>query len=169
MPTAVEIDATPASGLSLAGLLGALSHALDLVEGQPAGHCVRCCWIGVHIGRELALSEAETWDLYYTLLLKDLGCSSNAARICQLYLTDDLTFKRDVKTVDGGSLSQAIRFVLSHTGLKAGLAERFRTLIRVSANSGKIARELIETRCHRGADIARRMRFSEAVAEGIQN
>ena len=27
-------------------LLGALSHALDLTEGQPPGHCVRCSRIG---------------------------------------------------------------------------------------------------------------------------
>ena len=38
--------------LHLSELLGALSHALDMVEGQPAGHCVRCCWIGVHIGQD---------------------------------------------------------------------------------------------------------------------
>ena len=69
-----------------------------MVEGQPAGHCVRCCWIGIHIGREIGLAEAQIWELYYTLLLKDLGCSSNAARICQLYLTDDLAFKHDFKT-----------------------------------------------------------------------
>jgi len=25
--------------------MGALSHALDITEGQPEGHCVRCCWI----------------------------------------------------------------------------------------------------------------------------
>jgi HD-GYP domain-containing protein (c-di-GMP phosphodiesterase class II) len=53
--------------------------------------------------------------------------------------------------------------------LKAGLAERFRTLVGVFIKSGEIARELVETRCHRGADIARKMRFSEAVAQGIQN
>lgn len=59
--------------IPLAELLSALSHALDMVEGQPAGHCVRCCWIGIHIGQEIGLSEAEIWELYYTLLLKDLG------------------------------------------------------------------------------------------------
>lgn len=75
----------------LAELLSALRHALDMTEGQPEGHCVGCCWIGTQIGREIGLGEAE---LYYTLLPKDLGCSSNAARICRLYLTDDLTFKR---------------------------------------------------------------------------
>ncbi len=159
--------ATPQE-ISLAELLGALSHALDMVEGQPAGHCVRCCWIGIHIGQEIGLNDAQIWELYYTLLLKDLGCSSNAARICRLFLTDDLSFKHDAKTIDG-SLPQALRFVLSHTGLQVGLAERFRSLVHVFLNTGAIERELIETRCHRGADIARKMRFSEAVALGIQN
>ena len=146
--------------IRLSELLGALSHALDMVEGQPAGHCVRCCWIGMHIGREIGLDDEQIWELYYTLLLKDLGCSSNAARICRLFLTDDLTFKHDAKTIDG-SLPQALRFVLSHTGLKSGLTERFRSLVHVFLNTGKIERELIETRCHRGAEIARKMRFSE--------
>jgi HD-GYP domain-containing protein (c-di-GMP phosphodiesterase class II) len=154
--------------LRLSELLSALSHALDMVEGQPAGHCVRCCWIGMHIGREIGLDDAQIWELYYVLLLKDLGCSSNAARICRLFLTDDLTFKHDAKTIDG-SLPQALRFVLAHTGLKSGLTERFRSLVHVFLNTGRIERELIETRCHRGAEIARKMRFSEGVAAGIQN
>ena len=121
-----------------------------------------------NIGREIGLNESQIWELYYTLLLKDLGCSSNAARICRLFLTDDITFKHDAKTIDG-SLPQALRFVLSHTGLQAGLADRIRSLINVFLSSGQIARELVETRCHRGAEIARKMRFSEAVAQGIEN
>lgn len=152
----------------LAELLGALSHALDLTEGQSPGHGVRCCWIGMSLAREIGLSDAETTDLYYVLLLKDLGCSSNAARICELYLTDDLAFKHDFKQIDG-SLSQALRFVLTHTGLTAGLAERFRAIVNIVRNGGELARELIETRCQRGAAIARRMRFSDAVADGIQS
>src|ERR1700712_2455835 len=104
----------PTPELRLAELLGALSHALDMVEGQPAGHCVRCCWIGIHIGREIGLSEQQISELYYTLLMKDVGCSSNAARICQLYMADDIAFKRDYMTVNG-SLPQVLRFVLSHT------------------------------------------------------
>lgn len=151
-----------------ADLLGALSHALDLTEGQPKGHCIRACWIGTHIGKAINLNAAELSDLYYTLLLKDLGCSSNAARICQLYLTDDQQFKADFKLIDG-SLSQALRFVLSHTGLQSGMAERFRAVINIMRNGGEISRELIEARCQRGADIARLMGFSESVASAIQH
>ena len=154
------------AGLKLAELISALSHALDITEGQPQGHCMRCCWIGMHLGQAMGLDDNQRWELYYTLLLKDLGCSSNAARICQLYLTDDLDFKRDFKRV-GDSLPQVVRFVLQHTGLKAGLAERFRSVLHVLREGPAMAQELIQTRCQRGAEIARLLRFSEGVATGI--
>ncbi|GGB97709.1 metal-dependent phosphohydrolase [Marinobacterium zhoushanense] len=153
-------------GLKLAELIAALSHALDMTEGQPAGHCMRCCWIGMRIAEQIGLPSARRWELYYTLLLKDLGCSSNAARICELYRTDDLRFKHDFKQVDG-SLSQVVRFVLGHTGLTAGVAERFRTLLTIIRNGDELANELIQTRCERGAAIARQLRFPEPVAQGI--
>ncbi|WP_332116329.1 HD-GYP domain-containing protein [Azorhizobium caulinodans] len=159
--------ATAADHVLLADLLAALSHALDLTEGQAEGHCLRCCWIGVRIGQELGLPEAQLADLSYTLILKDLGCSSNAARICELYLADDRTIKSGSKHLDG-SLKQALRFVLAHTGLQAGPAERLRAIVRIVRNGGRLTRELIETRCVRGAEIARLMRFSDAVARGIR-
>jgi HD-GYP domain-containing protein (c-di-GMP phosphodiesterase class II) len=102
------------------------------------------------------------------LLLKDLGCSSNAARICELYLTDDLSFKRDYKEV-GDSLPQVLNFVFGHTGLQAGLAQRLRSTLDILTHGPQYARELIQTRCQRGADIARQLRFPEAVAEGIHS
>lgn len=160
MPNAAKTSITRAE------LVSALSHALDITEGQAEGHSVRCAWIGMAIGRQIGMSGAELGELYYTLLLKDIGCSSNAARICELYLADDLQFKRDIKSVND-SLPQILRFVLSHTGLKAGLSERFRSILTIFSEGGDIARELIETRCQRGANIARRMRFSEDVAQGI--
>jgi len=154
--------------LKLSELMGALSHALDITEGQPEGHCVRCCWIGMHIGQRLGLPTEQLWELYYTLLLKDLGCSSNASRICELYLTDDLSFKRDFKWVDG-SLPQVLRFVLRHTGPAAGLIDRLKAMSGILSNGDQIAQELTLTRCTRGADIARQLRFSEGVAQGIHS
>ncbi|NNF78751.1 MAG: HD domain-containing protein [Rhizobiales bacterium] len=149
-------------------LLGSLSYALDLTEGQPVGHCIRCCWIGFHIGEAIGLDKDALSDLYYAILLKDLGCSSNAARICELYLTDDIAFKKDFKSVDG-SLSAALRFVLAKTGLKSGLSERIRAIVQILQNGGQIAHEMIETRCQRGADIAQKMRFSSSVQAGIRS
>jgi HD-GYP domain-containing protein (c-di-GMP phosphodiesterase class II) len=164
--TPLPVSLSVAADLKLSELISALSHALDITEGQPEGHCVRCCWIGMHIGRSIGMSDNELWGLYYTLLLKDLGCSSNAARICELYLTDDLAFKRDFKTI-GDILPRVLHFVLKHTGLKAGLAERFRSVMTIMRNGEEIAHELIATRCQRGAEIARLLRFPETVSQGI--
>ncbi len=168
MVTTLSHEPAQRADIRLADILAALSHALDMVEGQPAGHCVRCCWIGIHVGREIGLTEPQICELYYTLLMKDAGCSSNAARICQLYMTDDIAFKRDFKTING-SLPQVLRFVLSHTGMNAGLAERFRALVHIFQNGGEIAQELMEARCDRGAEIARKMRFAEPVVEAIRS
>jgi HD-GYP domain-containing protein (c-di-GMP phosphodiesterase class II) len=160
--------ASSANGPRLGELLGSLSHALDMTEGQPAGHCMRSCWIGQQIGRAIGLNTTEMRDLYYATLLKDSGCSSNAARICQLFLTDDRSFKHDRKTV-GLSLPSLMNFVIRHTGVQAGLAERFRAIVNAVQNGGEIHRELTETRCSRGAQIARQLRFSEDVADAIQS
>ncbi len=152
--------------LSLCELVGALSAALDMTEGQPRGHCVRSTWIGMTIAQALGLDDAALWNVYYTILLKDLGCSSNAARICALYLTDDLSFKRDFKLV-GNSLPQVAHFVLTHTGLKAGLVERFRATMDIFRSGGEIAHELIQTRCQRGSDITKKLHFGNEVARGV--
>ena len=157
-----------ANGPRLGELLGSLSHALDMSTGQPAGHCLRSCWIGQQVGRAIGLSIAELRELYYATLLKDAGCSSNAARLCELFLTDDLSFKRDRGTA-GTGLPSLLNFAVRHTGAKAGLAERLRALVNVVQNGGEIHRELIEARCSRGAQVARQLRFGDDVADAIQS
>ncbi|EEX36746.1 response regulator [Vibrio metschnikovii] len=154
--------------MPLSELMLALTAALDMTEGQPPEHCIRCCWIGMHIGQAIGLDETQHHDLFFTLLLKDAGCSSNAARICELYMTDDRTFKRNYKTI-GTSLSSAINFVIKHAGAGQSWIERISTTLDILKNGGDYAQELIQTRCTRGADIARELRLSEPVALGIHS
>ncbi len=103
-----------AGTVQLSEILGALSHALDLTEGQPPAIASVRPGSAPISGRQLGLPETELWELYHTVMLKDLGCSSNAARICELYLSDDLSFKRDFKTVSD-SLPKVLGFVFTHT------------------------------------------------------
>ena len=58
-----------------------MSYALDLTEGQPQGHAARSCLLGMRIAEEVQLSADERSDLFYALLMKDAGCSSNSARV----------------------------------------------------------------------------------------
>ena len=156
----------PTETIRRSELVSALSHALDITEGHPAGHCVRSCWIGMHLGLDIGLAPTELANLYYAILLKDVGCSSNAARICELYLADDIGFKRDFKLVND-SLPQVLGFVLTRTGMQAKLAERFRAILNIARNGGAITKELFHARCQSGGEIVRQMRFPEAVARGV--
>lgn len=149
-----------------AEILAAFSYALDLTEGQPDGHSLRCCWIASRIGREIGLGAAELGDLYYAVLLKDLGCSSNSARICELYAADDRAFKQGFKTV-GTSLAATLHFVLSKTARNKPWRERASTVGNILVNGPELAQELILTRCTRGAEIARTLRFPEVVCAAI--
>ena len=151
---------------SRAEVIAAFSYALDLTEGQPAGHCVRTCWIGMQIGRAIGLSDADLGDLYYALLLKDLGCSSNSARICELYAADDRAFKQGYKTV-GTSLASTLHFIFSKTAQGRSLRHRASAIGNILRNGDAIAQELIVSRCTRGADIARTLRFSDTVCDAI--
>ena len=67
--------------LRLSEVLSALSHALDITEGQPPGHAERTCLIGMRLGTQIGLDEGQLSSLFYALLLKDAGCSSNSAKI----------------------------------------------------------------------------------------
>lgn len=157
---------TTRDSISLPELVGAFSYALDLTEGQPEGHCLRACWVGMHVGKEIGLDANALADLYYTILLKDLGCSSNAARICELYKADDLAFKQGFKTI-GTSLAATIHFVATRTATQSPWRERAGAIGNIFRNGDNIAQEMIVSRCTRGADIARQLRFGEAIADGI--
>ncbi|MFZ3043103.1 MAG: hypothetical protein WA108_15180 [Thiobacillus sp.] len=58
--TAVEV-------LSLSAIIGSLSYALDLTEGLPAGHSLRCCWVGMHVGQQMEMDSEALSHLYYTI------------------------------------------------------------------------------------------------------
>lgn len=154
--------------LLLSEIIGALSYALDLTEGLPPGHCLRSCWAGMHIGRQYGLESEALSHLYYALLLKDAGCSSNAARLFQLYDVDDRLLKNDFKLVDTDSLFELGKFVLSHAGVGKTLHQRVSKLLALAGNGENFARELVSTRCERGAEIARQLGFDEEVALGVR-
>lgn len=150
----------------LSEILGAFSYALDLTEGQPAGHSIRACWIGTQVAMVLGLNGDQLRDIYYAVLLKDLGCSSNAARVTEIFAGDDRKLKHDFKLI-GPQPEDFGEFVTREVGAGAEPAVRDQALCNLAENGGAIMTDIITTRCSRGADISRQLRFSEDVAEAI--
>lgn len=163
----VFFEASQSSGQSrLSEILGAFSYALDLTEGQPAGHSIRACWIGTQVAMALGLNGEKLRDIYYAVLLKDLGCSANAARVSEMFAGDDRELKHDFKLI-GPQPEDFGGFIASGVGLGATPAVREQALCNLEQNGGEIMTDIMATRCSRGADIARQLRFSEDVAQAI--
>lgn len=156
------------SSVSLSEVLSALSFALDLTEGQPIGHTIRTCLIGMRIGEEIGLNVEDRAALYYALLLKDAGCSSNAAKMTALFGSDDRTVKPFMKSVDWHRRWQLAGKTMLAVGRGKTLAAKLGYLRRISGTKD-VTRELIAIRCERGAAIARQLGFSETTAGAIRS
>ena len=154
--------------VNLSEVLSALSCALDLTEGQPLGHTMRSCLIGMRLAREIGLSANDQAALYYTLLLKDAGCSSNAARLCQLFGTDDLELKPRMKLVDRQNRVALALQTARTVSMAGGLPDKVRRFIGVARSDG-IMKEVMALRCDRGADIAMRLGFPHATANAVRH
>jgi len=164
-------DFNPAKdGVRAAHVISALSYALDLTEGQPPGHSVQSCMIGMRIARQIGMPVDAQADLYYALLLKDAGCSSNASRLFHIIRSDEIKAKGDLKDKDWTKVGwESLQYAVDHVATGAPFLERVRTLLRVAAKQQVESCELVQIRCERGASIARRMGFSEAVASAIHS
>jgi putative nucleotidyltransferase with HDIG domain len=156
--------------IRLSDVVSALSAALDLTEGQPMGHAIRSCLIGMRIADELQLSPQDRGDLYYALLLKDAGCSVNAARMHQILGSDDIKAKREVKFEDWTKTSlSGLRYLLRNVVPGKSFARRLVHSIKVGLDQKQNNAEVIGARCERGAEIVRKIGMSEAVAQAIHN
>jgi HD-GYP domain-containing protein (c-di-GMP phosphodiesterase class II) len=165
------VEPAPLAGIvSLSEIVSALSFALDLVEDAHPGHAIRCCLLGLRIARRLGLSEGEQADLYYALLLKDAGCSSNARLVCDWVGGDDRVTKREGKMLDWTKISLAsIRWMWRNAPTGASTWERLRRLAAVATHPEGMGVQFFETRCERGAQIARKIGMNPATAEAIRS
>jgi HD-GYP domain-containing protein (c-di-GMP phosphodiesterase class II) len=151
-------------------LISALSYALDLTEGRSMGHSVRTCVMGMRLAQHIGLSMEEQADLYYALLLKDAGCSSNSSRLFHILNADEIRAKRDVKTTDWTKVGfESLNFALTHVASESPLPQRMWKLLQVAATQQTDSRDLVKIRCERGSYIAKKLGFSDAVAEGIHS
>ena len=153
--------------IRLSEVVAALSYALDLTEGEPPGHAVRSCLIGMRLAQELELDAATRSDLFYALLLKDAGCSANSARMAALFGADDHVAKRTSKRIDWAGKLPAFLWAVRTVAPGAPLRDRAARLKAIK-DEGEVTRSLMRARCDRGAEIALLAGLSSESAEGIR-
>jgi putative nucleotidyltransferase with HDIG domain len=143
--------------ITLGEILSALSFALDITEGALPGHSVRSCLLGMRLAKQIGLSNQALADLYYALLLKDIGCSSNSARMANAFTADDQTVKQHFKFIDQEKLGkpnrEALSFVWNNVAPTESVWGRIQKIYQMIRSPGDLTAEMIEARCERGAII----------------
>ncbi len=157
------------SEVRLSEIIAALSHALDLTEGQPPGHAERTCALGMRLAADTGLPEEQRSALFYALLLKDAGCSSSSARMAMLFGTDDIELKRLGKAVDWQSPVEALRFAAATVAQGEPRHVRARRFLQVVPRLKDEAGAIVGARCDRGAQIVLRLAFPPEAAEAVRS
>ena len=119
MPGTVDADR-----VGLAELIGALSLGIDLGFGQPMEHVLRQCWIALRLAEHLGLDEEQRAVVYYTALLTNVGCHTDAHEQAK-WFGDDIALKGD-KYVHGLHGVRSAVAGLSRLGVGHPVLQRLR-------------------------------------------
>ena len=160
-------DPRPRS-ISTSALLASLSTALDLTEGMLPGHALRTCFLASRVAERLGLPEVDRQTLYFAALLKDAGCSSNAAAIAGLFGVDEIELKGRQTTVER-SVAAYVAFTMRSIPSTEPLPLRLRRLVRIALSGPRERRRVEQLRCERGAAIALKAGFGDAVGSAIMD
>jgi hypothetical protein len=83
---------TDRTHVRLAELVAALSLGIDLGFGQPMEHVLRQCLIALRLAEGIGLDEEQRAVVYYTALLINVGCHSDAHEQAK-WFGDDIALK----------------------------------------------------------------------------
>jgi len=100
-------------GVRLAELLAALSLGIDLGFGQPMEHVLRQCLIALRLAEQVGLDDADRATAYYTSLLLNVGCHTDAYEQAK-WFGDDIALKSakfDHEPKSLGDLVASVRLI----------------------------------------------------------
>ena len=109
----------------LAELVAALSLGIDLGFGQPMEHVLRQCLIATRLAERIGLDDRERAGVYYTALLINVGCHTDAHEQAK-WFGDDIDMKSSKYDYEFKSFRGAVS-MLRQFGAGAPPLQRVRT------------------------------------------
>ena len=146
----------------LAELVAALSLGIDLGFGQPMEHVLRQCMIALRLAECVGLGEEERSVVYYTALLINVGCHSDAHEQAK-WFGDDITLKSGKYDHELGSMSGVLA-TLRMVGSGNPPLHRFRVGVEFAVSG----RHDLDGMIAQHAALARRLAEELGLSIGVQ-
>ena len=149
----------------VAELVAALSLGIDLGFGQPMEHVLRQCLIALKLAERAGLDEESRAAVYYTALLVNVGCHTDAHEQAK-WFGDDIAMKSrkydyDMRSVRGAA--SAMRFLgAGHPPL-----HRFRLGIEFVISGHRELDGMIDHHAKMTRLLAEKLGLADAVLDGV--
>jgi HD-GYP domain-containing protein (c-di-GMP phosphodiesterase class II) len=162
------VDGSGDSGsvpVRLAELVAALSLGIDLGFGQPMEHVLRQCLIALRLAERHGLGEQERSVVYYTALLVNVGCHSDAHEQAK-WFGDDITLKSRKYDHELGS-PRAMASTLALLGAGSSLWHRFRIGLEFALSGRRELDGMIERHAALAASLADHLGLPASVRTAV--
>jgi len=152
-------------GLRLAELVAALSLGVDLGFGQPMEHVLRQCVIALRLADRLGLDEAQRTTLYYTALMVNIGCHTDAHEQAK-WFGDDVAMKAAKYGHDARSL-RAVAASLRFIGAGSSPLHRFRVGLDFALRGYREVDGMVERHAALARDFALQLGLDETTQRAV--
>jgi HD-GYP domain-containing protein (c-di-GMP phosphodiesterase class II) len=148
----------------MAELLAALSLGVDLGFGQPMEHVLRQCLIALRLAEQVGLDEYERAIVYYTALLVNVGCHSDAHEQAK-WFGDDIVLK--THKYDGLHGARAAVATLRLVGSGNPPLHRFRVGLEFLLSGHREVNDMIAQHSRIARSLADELALPSAVSEAV--
>ena len=149
----------------LAELVAALSLGIDLGFGQPMEHVLRQCLIALRLAGHMGLGEQDRMAVYYTALLVNVGCHSDAHEQAK-WFGDDITLKSGKYDHEVGSVRGALA-AMRLVGAGNPPLHRFRVGLEFAFSGHRQLDGMISQHAKLAGELAEQLGLPGVVREGV--
>ena len=137
----------------LAELLASLGVATDVAAGLDMETSARATVLAIGLARDVGVRGEALRGVYYTAMLRFVGCTSLAAETAQLAAGDDLATLGDLIMPDHGSPREVMTAIVTKVGRTAAPAARVAAVARTLAHP-RFPQELATAHCAQAVALA---------------
>jgi HD-GYP domain-containing protein (c-di-GMP phosphodiesterase class II) len=151
----------------LAETLAALSMVTDAAIGYPGETAVRATLVATRLAEDLGVGPQERSRIYYTTLLRYVGCTASAHEAVVHLSDDDVHVNHRLSMVDAGRPMEAAGAIFSVLGRGRSPLVRARRVASFAVHGSAVAHEVDTSHCEVATRLASRFGLDREVSAAL--